>query len=539
MKAAMQKTRYDAVIAGGGHNGLVAGFYLAAAGLSTLVLERREVPGGLSSPMEFMPGYRGAITNSPGSLEPKVVMDMRLAEFGLRFQKSDPTVVVPLASGRVFVGWRDPARVQAQLEAISPRDARTYHEILAYFTDFASRMGVSTFEPPPSLAELAGRFRTPRDEDDFSRIFFGSIRDFLDERLETGDIKTILAQIAVMCGNVGPSTPGSPVGMLFRPLSLASTSIGADHDPRRQPLRGSTGLPVGGMGSVTLAMAQAAAARGAEVLTGRAVARIVVADGRVRGVVTDRGEEITAGLVLSNLNPRTTLLNLLEAGAIDDDLATRLRTTRMQGSAFKVVLALDGVPRFRDVPEELVVPYASCQWRISPSVEYLDVAYDDYRSGRPSRGPRLLGLVPTLTDPTLAPPGKHMFSVNVWFAPYHLREGHWDTEKHVYARHCIDCLAEYAPNLKDIITDYRCFSPLDLEREFGLVEGHHLHGDMTPRQMFGLRPTAGMSDYRTPVRGLYLCGSGTWPGGFVTGIPGHNAAQQALRDLREGRVGPH
>ena len=267
------------------------------------------------------------------------------------------------------------------------------------------------------------------------------------------------------------------------------------------------------------------------------MARIFVRDGRVRGVVTADGEEIRADLVLSNVNPKTTLLHMLEPGHIDDTLSMRLGRLKMEGGAFKVAIALDGIPRFADAPDDLVAQYATCQFRIAPSVEYLEAAYDDFKNGRPSSGPKLLGLVPTLTDPRLAPPGRHLLSLNVWYAPYHLRNGDgWDAEKHVFAGRCIDRLAEYVPNLKDIIVDYRCFSPVDLEREFGLVEGHQLHGDMTPGHMFSLRPVAGLSNYRTPVAGLYLCGSGAWPGGFVSGIPGHNAAHQVLDDLRRGRA---
>ena len=528
---------YDAIVVGGGHNGLVASHYLSAAGLRTLVLERRGTAGGLCSLIEFMPGYRGSITNSPGSLEPKIVADMQLEEFGLTFCKPDPTVIIPLAGGRTFVGWRDPARVAEQLRAISPRDAVTYYEILEFFTRFAERLGVSLFQPPPSLAELVGRLRTPQDEDDFARVFLGSIRDILDERLETDQVKTLIAQVANFCGNVSPSTPGSALGMMFRPLSLVSSKLSADHDPRRMPLRGSTGLPVGSMGAVGAAMERATAARGTVVRTDQHVERILARDGRAAGVVTRDGEEIHANLVLSNLNPKTTLLRMLEPGHVDDELGARLGRLKMEGGAFKIAIALDGVPRFADAPRELVEAYATCQFRIAPSVEYLEAAYDDFKYGRPSSGPKLLGLVPSLTDAKLAPPGRHLLSLNVWYAPYHLRDGKsWEAEKHVFAKRCIDRLSEYVPNIKDIIVDYRCFSPLDLEREFGLVEGHQLHGDMTPGHMFSLRPVAGLSDYRTPVSGLYLCGSGAWPGGFVSGIPGHNAAHRVLEDLRTGRV---
>ena len=527
---------YDAVVVGGGHNGLVASFYLAATGLRTLVLERREVVGGLCSPIEFMPGYHGAITNSPGSLEPKIVADMKLSDFGLTFFKPDPTVIVPLQPDRLFVGWRDPKLGRQQMEDISKRDTEAFHEILEFFGDFARRMNVSLFKPPPSLAELTDRFRSPQDEDDFGRVFFGSMMDILNEHIETDEIQTIIAQMAIMCGNVAPSTPGSPIGMLFRPLSMASSRLDADHDPRKLPLRGSTGLPIGSMAAVGAAMERAARSQGVEIRTNTGVSAIRVAGGAVCGVVTDSGEEIDARLVLSNLNPKTTLLDLLAPGHIDDDLGKRLGRKKMEGSAFKLAIALDDVPRLKGAPDDLVEAYSACQLRVAPSVDYIEAAYDDYKYGRPSRSPKLLGLVTSLTDPRLAPPGKHLLSLNVWHAPYKLRDGHWDQEKHTFAKRCIDCLAEYYSNIKDIIIDYRCYSPLDLEREFGLVEGHQLHGDMTHGRMFSLRPVAGLGDYRTPVTGLYLCGSGSWPGGFVSGIPGHNGSHRAITDLKDRHI---
>jgi phytoene dehydrogenase-like protein len=528
--------RYDVVVVGGGHNGLVASHYLSSAGLRTLVVERRDEVGGMCSRIEFMPGYFGSITNSPGSLEPKVVQDMRLEEFGLRFHRPDPTVVVPLRDERVFVGWRDPSRVRRQLEDISVADTKAYYELTDFFTEFGRQMGVSLFAPPPSLADLVGRMATPKDEDDFARVFFGSIRDMVEERMDTDEIRTILCQIAVFAGNISPSTPGSPIGLLFRPLSLASSVIDAAHDPRRQPLRGSTGLPIGSMAAVGGAMERATLAKGTEIWKGRGVVAISTSGGQVTGVVLDDGTEVAAGAVVSNLNPKTTMLSLLEPGQIDDELRDRLARLKMAGGAFKVVAALDGVPRWRAAPADQVDAYATCQFRIAPTIDYMEAAYDDFKFGRPSDGPKLMGLVPTMVDPSLAPPGKHLLSLNVWYAPYHLREGDWATEKHRFAERCFDRLAEYVPNIRSLVSDYRCFSPEDLEREFGLVEGHQLYGDMTPQHMFSLRPVAGLSDYRTPLAGLYLSGSGTWPGGFITGIPGHNAAQRVIGDLRDGRL---
>jgi phytoene dehydrogenase-like protein len=525
--------KYDSIVIGGGHNGMVAAHYLAEAGLRVLMLERRPTTGGVTGPVDSLSGLAATVTNSPGSLEPKIVRDMRLEANGLRFVKPDPTVVVPFHGDRAFVGWRDQKRVHEGLERFSRHDAVAYHEVIEFFNDFARRLGVSLFAPPPRFAELTSRIRTARDEADFAAIMFGSIKEMLDNRLESDEVKTILAMLAQACGNVGPSTPGSPIGLLQRPMSLASSQIAAEHDPRRQPLRGSTGLPVGGMRGIAAAMEQSLRSSGVTIRTSAEVTDIRVgADNRVLGVVLDGGEEIDADIVLSNLNPKTTLLDLVPPGCLGDEVETGLRELRMDGAAFKIVLKLDGVPRFAFADSDDYAQYAACQFRIGPTMDYLDRAYDDYRYGRPSERPKLWGLVPTMTDPTLAPEGTHLMSLNVWYAPYHLKDTSWDEQKSPFIDKCVSVLAEFIPNIPDLITDVVGFSPVDLEREFGLLEGHQLHGDMTPGHMFSFRPLPQLSRYSTPVRQLYLCGSGSWPGGFVTGLPGHNAAHVAIADRR-------
>jgi phytoene dehydrogenase-like protein len=292
------------------------------------------------------------------------------------------------------------------------------------------------------------------------------------------------------------------------------------------------------MGSITEAMERALEASGVAIRTGAAVTDIRVgADGRVEGVALADGEEIDAAIVLSNLNPKTTLLDLVDAAHIDDGLRRRLDRRPMRGCAFKVVLALGDIPRFAAAPPDQEEAFAACQFRITGTVDDLEQSWDDAKRGIPSTVPRVFGLTPSVMDPGLTPPGKHLMSLNCMHAPYHLRQGDWATEKDRFGERITDTVARYVPNLKDIIEDTLFFSPKDMEDEFGLVEGHQLHGNMTPGAMFSLRPVAGLADYRTPVGGLYLCGSGAWPGGFVSGIPGHNGSRQALKDLaRDGGV---
>lgn len=529
--------RFDAIVVGGGHNGLVAAHYLASAGLKVAVFERREVVGGPASVNEFFPGYRGAFSNSPGSLEPKVVSDMELERHGLAWTRPDPSVVQPFPDGRAFVAWRDRGRVVEQLRGFSEHDATAYYEFFDWLLAFARTLKVSLFEPPPSLAEITSHLRRPEDEEAFAKIMFGSVWDLLDEWLESDEVKAVVAILGVMQNWAGPRTPGTPYMLLQRPLSLASMSAAGADDPRLQPMRGSTGLPKGGMGSITEAMRRSLEARGVVVRTSAPVVAIKVDDGRVKGVVLDGGEEVDAPLVISNLNPKTTLLDLVPDGSIPSEIADRLRRLKMNGNSFKMLLALDGLPRFAAAHnEDEVRQFAGCQFRIAPSMDWMERAWDDAKHGRWSRTPMMWGLTPSVSDPTMAPPGRHLMSVNIWHAPYRLAEGDWETERERFGRHCIDVLSDYIPNIKDVIIDTRFYSPVDLERELGLVESHITHGDMLPGHMFALRPIAGMADYRTPIGGLYLCGVGMWPGGNVSGLPGHNASQAVLLDRARPRL---
>jgi phytoene dehydrogenase-like protein len=524
------RTEYDAIVVGGGHNGLVASFYLARAGLRVLVVERRRIVGGLAGPLEFFPGYRGSLTNTPSALEPVVAKDMELSAFGLEYDRPDPTMVFPLEGGDAFVAWRDRAAVRNEIARIAPDDVDSYFGVLSFFDEFAKTIGVSVREAPPSLSQIAARLTTPEAEAAFNEIFFDSIGDFLDRRIRSPHIKALLASLAMSAGNVAPSTPGSPLGLLRRPLS----AVGADasiEDPRRSATRGSTGLPRGGMGSITEAMERSALARGVEIMTSTGVHSILTRSGAVTGIVTDKGDEIRSTLVLSNLNPKTTLLDLLGPDDVPARIGDQLGALSMAGGAYKLVLAMDGIPVHASATDqEDALRRASCQYRYSPTVDYLERAHEDYKHGRVSRRPKMLGLTPSISDPSLAPEGRQLMTVSVWFAPHELATGEWtDADKDAFNLICLDTMEEFIPNIRDVTTDVLGLSPRDLELEYGLVGGHQLHGDMTPLGFFS-RPVPALRDYRTPVRGLYLCGAGTWPGGTVTGLPGHNAAHTALGD---------
>lgn len=527
---------FDAIVIGGGHSGLVAAGYLAGAGLSVCVLERGERLGGPVATVEFMPGYRTTVANSPGSLEPKIVADLELERHGLRFQPLDPTLVHPLADGSLFIGWRDRVRTARQFDGYAAGEAARYDAFFAYLQAFAEKLGISVFQPPPGLQELVRNLTTPADEEAFGRIFFGSVRDLFEEFGLAWQTQTIIGPMAVVGGSVTPSTPGTPVNLLTRPLSLASLRAEAADDPRRMPLRGSTGMPVGGMGAIIDAMVSSARSRGVVIRTEVAVDRIFTRGGVVEGVVTTSGEEFRAPVVIAATNPRMTIVDFLRDEVEWAELRAKMARRRMAGKAFKVVVALDGVPRYAATPDDAdPLALAAAQFRIAPTLEYLEAGHAEMQQGRVSAKPVVWGLCPSLSSEGLAPAGKHLLSLNVGTAPYHLASGSWAEQRDILAKHTLAAVAEYMPNLPDLITDYRVIDPEQFESEFGLVEANMTHGDLAPWNSFWMRPLPGLQAYRTPTRGLYLSGNGTWPGNFISGLSGHNAAQVVLADLRGGK----
>lgn len=521
---------FDVVIVGGGHNGLVAAAYLGRAGLKVAVLESRPSLGGPCGTYEFMPGYRAAFTNSAGSFEPRFIEELKLAEFGLRFIRTDPTVVHPFPSG-AFVGWRDRSRVAAQLDAWAAGESERYFGLLARLEELARHLGASVFAPSPTLSAMAKRVPA-RLERLFERVFFGSLRQLLDEELASEEAKALLGIVALNATFVPPSAPGTAIGLMMRPLSLASTPAISVDDPRRVPLRGSAGLPAGGMGAVIDALAGCCRSFGVTLITEAPVAHVIHRHGRVAGVVTLSGDEYHASRVISTINPTVLFGKLLDDDAMDASLRRAVAAVPMRGSAFKVVLALDGLPRYAGLPGDVTAAeIAGVQFRVAPSLDAIERAVSEGLSGTPSDQPIMWGLVPTVTSPELAPPGRHLLSVNVWHAPMVLAQGSWAEQRDVFGWRCVDVLSRFMPDLRDRIIGHRFMAPSDIEQELGLVGSNITHGDMLPANLFGARPHAAMHNYRTPLDGLFLSGSGVWPGGYVTGIPGYNASAAVLADL--------
>ena len=358
-----------------------------------LVLEQRHIVGGPCAEYEYFPGYRASITNSPGSLEPKIVTDLELERFGLTFTRPNPVPDVPLPGRASLRGVARARSGRGADSGASPRrTSRATPALFEFFNRFAERLGACrSSKPPPTLAELTARLATPEDEEAFAKIFLGTVVDLLDEYLESEHLKAMVAMLGVMSNWLGPLSPGSSVWLMMRPMSLASSSVVAAHDPRRQVLRGSTGLPLGGMGSIVRTMRQSIEAAGGRVRTGARVVQILAGEDGASGVVLEDGEEIEASVVASNLGPWTTFLDLVEARHLDSDFRATVERLPKRGSAFKVALALDALPRFAASPKGMEEACSGCQFRIAPSIEYQERAFDDAKYGRWSRESRCSG----------------------------------------------------------------------------------------------------------------------------------------------------
>jgi phytoene dehydrogenase-like protein len=529
---------YDAVVVGGGHNGLTAAAYLAWAGLTTLVLERRDIVGGCCVTEEIAPGCRVSTTSYIASmLRPEVISDLRLAEYGLRMVPCDPAIQVPFPDGHVVPWWADRRRAKAEFATISAKDAETFVEVDDRLKKLARYLQPFFMEPPPEidtrsmrgwgdLFRVGKKFRGISSDEVSQLIYFltGSLGEFLDHNYESEKIKTLFLANNVYGKHGGPYQPGTAIGLLFHLLS------GGEHE--RQ---GFYGHVMGGMGAITQALAASGRKLGVEIRTSAPVAQIDVRDGRARGVVLEDGTEIRARIVLSNADPKRTFLKMVAASELPNEFLHSIRCIKMEGPCAKVNLVLDAEPRFTGTS-----PTASALERtfytLVPSLAFAERCYDIAKFGEIPEELWVDCVVSSNADPSLAPAGKHILTCFVQYVPYHLRKGNWDEKRELLGNRVIKKIAEYAPNLPNAIVARQVLTPLDLERTYGLTEGNIFHGDLRLEQLFFMRPVSGWSQYRTPVDGLYLCGAGTHPGGGVTGAPGHNAAHQALRDWKKGRL---
>jgi phytoene dehydrogenase-like protein len=529
---------YDAIVVGAGHNGLTAAAYLARGGLSTLVLERREIVGGCCVTEEIAPGCRASTTSYIASmLRPTVIRDLDLSAHGLRMVPCDPALVVPFPDGQVVPWWADRARAIQEFRTLSARDAETFVRVDEQLKKLARYLQPFFLEPPPEpsfrgaegwweLLRVGKRFRGMTGEEVAQLVSFltGSLGDFLDRNYESEKMKSMFLANNLYGKHGGPYDPGSALGLLFHLLG------GGDGE-----VQGFYGHVIGGMGAITQALASAARKLGVEILTSSAVAKIDVRGGSSRGVFLEDGTEISSRLVLSNADPKRTFLGLVDANQLPEDFRHAVAGIKMDGPCAKVNFVLSEEPRVTGMPPDWPAPQRSL-FTLVPSLEFAQRCYDIAKFGEIPEELWVDCVVASNVDSTLAPPGKHVMTTFIQYVPYRLREGTWDQKRELLGDRVVKKIAQYAPNVPNSILARQVLTPLDLERTYALTEGNIFHGDLSLDQLFFMRPVAGWAQYRTPIANLYLCGAGAHPGGGVTGAPGYNAAHKALRDWKSGHI---
>ncbi len=507
-----------AIVVGAGHNGLVAACLLAAQGVRVVVLERRDVVGGACVTEELIPGFRVSSAAYSFSLfRPEVLQALDLRRYGLYWYAKEPRTFVPLPDGRSFTIWRDGARTLREIEKISPHDAEAYPRWNAFWDEVAAIVRPLVMDPaPPTLAELEAELSRRGKRELFRLAIVGSVADTVRHFFSSDEMQGMQATQGLIGTFSGPFDPGTAFVMTYHAFG-GELVDGA----------GTWAYVQGGMGSVTQALAACAREQGVEIRTGVDVEGIALdALGRARGVRVD-GKTTTADLVLSNADPKRTFLGLIEPGSLDAAFEQRVRDIDTTGSVMKVNLALDTLPDFVALPGTETAPHHCGTICIAPSLAYLDTAHHDANGGRPSANPFMEVFIQSATDDSLAPPGKHVASCFAQYAPGTVSTEEWDAMRSDGGDAVVRTLARYVPNLPDIVLHREVLGPPDLEARFGLTGGNIFHGEITPGQIFGDRLGP-----RTPIPGLYLCGSGAHPGGGVCGAPGWHAAHAAIDDMR-------
>jgi phytoene dehydrogenase-like protein len=532
-------TRWDAIVVGAGHNGLTAGAVLARAGLATLVVERRDVPGGCCVTEEIAPGCKASTTSYIASmLRPEVIRELSLGRHGLRMIPCEPALQVALDDGEVLAAWSDVARTAAEIARFSAADARAFVAADAELRALAARLQPLFMQLPPDtgatglrgLRELLRLGRSLRgvrgaELDGLTRLLTGSLGQFVDARFESRQARALVLANNLYGKHGGPYQPGTLLGLAFHLLSGGEEAE-----------QGFFGHVMGGMGAISGAIASAGRAAGMQIATGAPVARILVRGGRATGVALEDGTELEAGTVLSGADPKRTFLGLVGKDELPEDFRAAVAGIKMDGPCGKVNLVLDAEPRVAGMPAD-AGPGRRALFTLPPDLAVADACYDRAKRGELADADQLFidCVVASNVDDSLAPPGRHVMTCFVQYLPYRLAEGTWDGLRDELGDRVLARIGGFAPNVPAAVVARQVLTPLDLEREYGLTEGNIFHGDISPDQLFHMRPVPGWARYATPVAGLYLCGAGAHPGGGVTGAPGYNAARRVLADLRRGR----
>jgi len=524
----------EIVIVGGGHNALVAAFYLARKGLKPLVLERRSTVGGCAVTEEFHPGFRcSTLAHAAGPLLPAIAHDMQLARRGLQMLEPAVRMFAPGSDGRALVLYADSSRAAHEIEKFSKSDANGFLDLHRALERAASVLTPLISHAPPDIDKpskddlwkllKAGRKIRGLGKKEMMRLLrWGPMAaaDFAAEFFETDLLRAAVAARGIFGAAMGPWSAGSTALLLLR----------ATADPHPA---GNSSFPRGGVGALTSAMAAAAAEAGAEIRTGAAVQQILVKSGAVTGVVLAGGEEIPAKRVVSGADPRRTFLALLDPVHLPPSFVVKMEHYRVPGTVAKLNLALDALPTFPSLRQFVDRNLAlTGRIHIGPGIDYLERAFDHSKYGEFSAAPYLDISFPSLLDSSLKPEGKHVMSIHMQFAPFQLKSGDWSAHRDALADTIIKTLAQYAPDLPEKILRRQILTPKDLEETYSLTGGHPFHGELSLDQVFTMRPLLGWARYATPIRGLYVCGSGTHPGNGLTGASGSNAAHEILRTLR-------
>jgi phytoene dehydrogenase-like protein len=524
---------HDIIIIGAGHNGLVTACYLAKAGLKPLVLERRAIAGGACVTEEFHPGFRAStLAHTTGPLSSRVVKDLDLERQGLEFIQPTVRVFAPNSSGGSICIYEDVQRTADELTDLSAKDAKNYPDFVSTFARIGRAVAPLLRMTPPNfdrlskkelwgLGKLGLAIRGLGKKDEYRLLRYGpmAVADLAAEWFETELLRAIVAARGIFGAFAGPWSAGTSAALLLQAATDEHAIAPAT-------------FVKGGMGALSQTLARIATASGAEIRTNAEVASVSVSDGKATGVVLTSGEEIAARAVVSNADPRTTFLKLVDPAEFDPSFLNKIRNYRAHGTVAKVHLALSGLPQFSALTNEDATEKLSGRIHVGPDIDYLERALDAAKYGDMSPRPYLDIAIPSLTDQTLAPAGAHVMSIHAQFAPYHLKDGDWNSRREELGNTVVDALSDYAPNLKESMVGRRVITPLDLEETYGLSGGHIHHGEMSVDQLFAFRPLIGWARYRTPIEGLYLCGAGTHPGGGVTGTPGANAAREIVKDLK-------
>jgi phytoene dehydrogenase-like protein len=528
---------YDAIIIGGGHNGLVTAAYLAKAGKKVLVLERRPLVGGIAATEEVFPGFKfSACAHLADSFSREIIADLELKKYGLELLALDPVLFAPSGKGNSLLIPRDPVKAVTEIERHSKSDAHKYQPFCTlakhlstflrtlYGVPLPDQANHGSFNPA-ELVKLGWKFHRLGEKEmyEFLRILPMSMADLLSEWFESDLLKAALAGGSVLASFVGPRQQGTAFKFLHHQLDASNGALRAASFVR------------GGIGSLPQAVARAAEHFGAKIQTGAEVARILTKSGSANSVALRSGEEIAATAIISSTDIKRTFLGLMEPTYLDPEFLLKVKNIRSRGTVAKINFALDALPKFKSAPDHLSSAALGGVIHIGPTIDYLEHAADDAKYGCFSRQPFLEITIPSVADPSLAPTGNHVMSVWMQSAPYRLRESNWNDQRDALGDAVVNVIEDYAPGFKNSIMYRHVLTPLDLEQIYGLTGGHPYHAEMALDQIFFMRPVPGWARYHTPIENLYLCGSGTHPGGGLTGLPGYYAAKEILKSWPGGK----